>query len=159
MNKRSLSNWASFAEIIASIAVVISLLFVGFQVHENTTEMQASQSNTLYDAMRDVDLVVLSNPHLMDAIDKAMNGDRSEMSDEEVVYFRNYLTSVFNIWEQAYYRADDGSMSNQFYLEWEEGFSVYLRNGVTPEDLDFALTWFSEEFRSRVSDVAKGIEE
>ena len=158
MNKRPLSNLASFAEIIASIAVVISLLFVGFQVHENTTELQASQSNSLYEAIRDVDLTVLSNPHLMHAVDKGLNGRRSELSDEEIVYFRNYLGSIFNIWEQAYYRAFDGSMSSQYYKDWEGSFSVYLRDGVTPEDLDFTLKWFSEEFRSRVLDVAKSIE-
>ena len=155
MNKRPLSNWASIAEIVASIAVVISLLFVGFQVHKNTTEMQASQSNDLYEAMRDVDLTVLSNPNLMHAVDKGMNGRRSEMSVEEIVYFRNYLTSIFNIWEQAYFRADDGSMSNANYQGWEGSFLVHLQNGVTPEDLDSALLWFSEEFRSRVLDVAK----
>ncbi len=159
MNKQPLSNWASVAEIIASIAVVISLLFVGFQVNENTTEMQASQSNDLYEAIRDVDLAVLSNPHLMHAVDKGLNGRRSEMSDEDVVYFRNYLTSIFNIWEQAHFRTYDGSISSEDYLDWEGSLSMYLRNGATQEDLDFALSWFSEEFRSRVLDVAKSIED
>jgi hypothetical protein len=159
MNKRPLSDWASLAEIIASIAVVISLLFVGIQVRDNTAEVQSSQSNGLYEAIRDIDLTLLSNPYLMDAVNKGLNGRRSEMSDEEIFYFRFYLGQLFTVWEQAYFRANDGSISNEYYQGWEETFSVYLRGGVSPDDLDSVLSWFDEEFRSRVLDVAKSIED
>lgn len=84
MNKRPLSELASIAEIIASIAVVISLLFVGVQIYKITAVIRASQSNDLYDALREVDLAVLSHPHLMDAVDKGMGGRRPEMSAKEI---------------------------------------------------------------------------
>jgi hypothetical protein len=158
MNKRPLSDWASIAEIIASIAVVISLLFIGVQIHKNTKEIRASQSNDLYDAIREVELAVLSNSHLMDAVDKGMEGRRSEMSEEEIVYFRNYLVQSFTIWEQAYSRANDGLMSSEDYRGWEGNFAEYIRRGVTPEDLDFVLPWFDEQFRFEVLDVAKSLE-
>jgi hypothetical protein len=159
MNKRPLSDWASIAEIIASLSVVISLLFVGVQLHENTTEMRASQSNDLYDAIREVELTVLSNSHLMGAVDKGMGGRRSEMSEEEITYFRNYLVQSFTIWEQAFSRANDGLMSSENYLGWEGNFSVYIRQGVTPEDLDYMLPFFDEQFTSKVIEVAKSLED
>lgn len=157
MNKRPLSELASIAEIIASIAVVISLLFVGLQISDNTAVIRASQSNDLYDALREVDLVVLSNPHLMGVVDKGIGGRRSEMSEEEIVYFRNYVAQNFSIWEQAYFRADEGMMSQEYYRAWEENFSQYLRRGVTSDDLDYVLPWFDQQFRSRVLEIAKSL--
>ena len=155
MNKRPLSDWASIAEIIAAVAVVVSLLFVGLQINENTAEMRASQSNDLYDAIREVELVVLSNADLMIAVDKGMGGRRAEMTEEEITYFRNYLVQSFNVWEQAFSRANDGLMSSEYYEDWEESFIVYIRRGVTQEDLDYVVLWLDQSFSSRILEIAK----
>ena len=40
MNKLSLSDWASLAEIVGALAVVISLVYVGVQISENTIEVR-----------------------------------------------------------------------------------------------------------------------
>lgn len=155
MNKRTLSDWASIAEIIAAVAVVISLLFVGLQIKENTAEMRASQSNDLYDAIREIELVVLSNAHLMTAVDKGMGGRRGDMTEDEITYFRNYLVQSFNIWEQAFSRANDGLMSSEYYEDWEESFIVYIRRGVTQDDLDYVVLWLDKSFSSRILEIAK----
>lgn len=159
MKKRPLSDWASIAEIVASIAFIISLLFVGIQIRENTAVIRASQSNDLYDAVREVELTVLSNPHLMAAVDKGMGGRRFEMSNEEITYFRNYIVQSFNIWEQAFSRANDGLMSIEYFEAWEESFIGYLRYDITEEDLDYVLLWYDKQFSSRISEIAKSIKE
>lgn len=159
MNKRPLSELASIAEIIASIAVVISLLFVGVQIYNNTAVIRASQSNDLYDAIREVELAVLTHPHLMAAVDKAQHGRRSELSEEEIVYFRNYLSQSFTIWEQAYSRANDGLMSNENYRSWEDNFVEYLRRDVTSEDLEWMLPFFDEQFANKLMEVATRLED
>jgi len=157
MNNRPLSDWAAIAEIVASVAVVISLVFVGFQIRENTAEMRASQSNDLYDAIREVELTVLSNADLMAAVDKGMGGRRFEMSEIEVIYFRNYLVQSFNIWEQAFSRFNDDLMSSENYKGWEESFVVYLRQGMTQEDLDYVLLWLEEPFGARIRQIASDL--
>ena len=48
---RKLSDWASVAEIIASIAVVITLLLVVANMRENTNALQV---NTYQELMRDI---------------------------------------------------------------------------------------------------------
>jgi hypothetical protein len=45
----NLSDWAALAEIIASIAVVISLLLVAYSIRRNTAEVELSNSNFLYE--------------------------------------------------------------------------------------------------------------
>ncbi|MDX1461405.1 MAG: hypothetical protein R3348_10155, partial [Xanthomonadales bacterium] len=47
MTNLSLSEWASIAEVIGAIGVVISLIFVGVQVRENTDEIRATNRHQL----------------------------------------------------------------------------------------------------------------
>jgi len=42
MNNESLSKWASIAEIIAAVGVILSLIFVGFQLNEGNRESRAT---------------------------------------------------------------------------------------------------------------------
>ncbi len=67
MNTLDLSGWAALAEIIATIAVVLSLLLVAYSIRRNTDEMETSNSNFLYqldaqiggDISRDIGLATM----------------------------------------------------------------------------------------------------
>ena len=47
MTKRNLSDWASVAEIISALAVVASLLYVGFEIQRNTKVGLASNRQAI----------------------------------------------------------------------------------------------------------------
>ena len=49
--KQRLSDWASIAEIISAVAIVVSLIFVGMQIRDNTvaTEAATFQDSVGYD--------------------------------------------------------------------------------------------------------------
>jgi hypothetical protein len=159
MKKTRLKKWAAIAEITASIAVIISLLFVGFQLHRNTTELRATHSNDLYDAIREIELAMISAPQLVDVYAKGWNGRRAEMNEEELLIFRQYLMQSFTIWEQAHARMLDGTMSMSEYQRWKDLFIVYLRQGVTRDDLDDMLPWMNEAFRSELLENSANLRE
>ena len=48
MSMLDLSGWAALAEIVASVAVIVSLLLVAYSIKRNTDEMEVSNSNFLY---------------------------------------------------------------------------------------------------------------
>ena len=48
MAKRNLAELAAISEIIGTLAVIISLLFVAFNISKNTRVMQAVNDNFLY---------------------------------------------------------------------------------------------------------------
>lgn len=50
-------------------------------------------------------------------------------------------------------------MSNEYYRAWEANFSEFLRRGVTPDDLDYVLPWYDEQFRSNILKIAKSLED
>lgn len=50
--KSKLEEFALIAEIVGAVAIVISLLFVGMQLRENTSAVQANSSQSSFDASR-----------------------------------------------------------------------------------------------------------
>jgi hypothetical protein len=50
LNKLKLSDWASIAEVLGAIAVVVSLLFVGFQIGEGNREARATRVQAALDS-------------------------------------------------------------------------------------------------------------
>ncbi len=49
METFKLAEWAALAEIIGTVAIVVSLLFVGYSINRNTKKMQAVNENYLYE--------------------------------------------------------------------------------------------------------------
>jgi hypothetical protein len=49
MRKLNLTEWAAVSEIIGTVAIVISLLFVAYSVNQNTAVMQASNDDFIYE--------------------------------------------------------------------------------------------------------------
>lgn len=47
MARLKLTEWAASAEIIGTVAIVVSMLFVGYSINRNTKEMQAVNENYL----------------------------------------------------------------------------------------------------------------
>ena len=50
MQNLKLSEWAGIAEILGAIAVVVSLLFVGFQINDGNRETRAATAQAVLDA-------------------------------------------------------------------------------------------------------------
>jgi hypothetical protein len=48
--KLKLSDWASIAEILGAIAIVVSLLFVGFQISDSNRETRAATVQAALDS-------------------------------------------------------------------------------------------------------------
>ena len=48
--KKTLSDWASIAEILGAVAVVVSLLFVGFQINDGNRETRAARIQAALDS-------------------------------------------------------------------------------------------------------------
>ena len=48
--KIKLADWASIAEILGAVAIVISLVFVGFQINDGNRETRAATTQAILDS-------------------------------------------------------------------------------------------------------------
>lgn len=60
-------NIAAIRQVLSALAVMLSLIFVGLQIKQNTEAERAATRQALADGSRDVVLAVATNPRLAEA--------------------------------------------------------------------------------------------
>ena len=120
--KTKLAEWASIAEILGAAAIVVSLMFVGWQIRVST---KATQAATFQQHMSDeVNFIehLTSDPDIMRLY--AVNFDASELfqSLDEVDQARAYFLFIadMRLWEDLYLQWYSGTLSEAAWKTREE---------------------------------------
>jgi hypothetical protein len=99
MNQK-LSDWASVAEILGAAAIVVSLIFVGFQVRQNTDYLRRGENNATMEQASAVRLLTID---MAEILVKSRNGVDA-LSDVEMLkistYFREVMWQSFQIFDR-----------------------------------------------------------
>ncbi len=154
--KKSLEQYALAAEIIGAIAVVISLVYVGTSVDQNTNAIKVSNHQALVamdmeknDWLRDSEFAAI---HLI-----AMD-DVGKLSPVQRIQYSTFVANTFNAWEFAFITYNNGMMDGNIWDGWDGFYRVVL------EEKSHQLFWregregFSPEFRSYVDSVLAAID-
>jgi hypothetical protein len=116
---------AALAEIVGAIAVVISLVYVGIQIRQNTISQNALMHQQLMDSQNEVNRNISSNPDVNALIEKATK-DFDSLSNEEIRQLRFAYFGFFNIWHIAYQNFHRGMLEKHVLEEWERGAAWML---------------------------------
>ena len=82
MRKLTLSEWANIAEILGSAVVVLSLIFIGLELRQNTNALYTNSWQQVIDKMIDLDISEATDQ----ALGKVMiegEANPDALSDEE----------------------------------------------------------------------------
>lgn len=113
MTRRSLSDWASIAEIVGAVAVVASLLYVGYEIQRNTevglaTNRQAiaerAQELALYSAETNI-YGILFDPDSIDA----------ELTESQRNSVIAYIGALLRTSEEAFLLYRDGMLDEEYW--------------------------------------------
>jgi hypothetical protein len=118
MNQK-LSDWASLAEIVASIAVVITLVMLMIDVRENT---EVVRSNSYDDLLGDVNeqAFIIAQDERLTHIWRLYNaGAMAELTDEERFTLLTLLRSTFRTFEKAYFAYQYGTVGAREYERFD----------------------------------------
>jgi hypothetical protein len=111
-----LSTWASIAEIVASLSVVVTLIVLIVGVRENSDLVRASAYSENLQSINDVQAVVLSDPDAVRAYTALINGNVSRLDDEDRMRVLLIVLSMFRSYESAYFDERYGLLGQQ---EWQ----------------------------------------
>ncbi|MDX1554440.1 MAG: hypothetical protein R3212_00265 [Xanthomonadales bacterium] len=154
MSRLSLKNWAQFSEIIAAVAVVVSLVFVVLSINRNTLELQAQNTNDLYDALREIEMTVLADAELADIVRQVETGAFERLDEQEAYRYTMFITQHMSIWEQMHARVVDGTVSQEVYADWEEYFIVFSGQMLPPSVWERRRAWFTDPAFQQKVDAA-----
>ena len=133
MKQLKLPQWAAIAEIIGTIAVIVSLVFVGISINRSTDETRANQTNVLYETARQIELVVAADPEWSRIVVQGRSGVR-EFNDVEQYRYEAYLIAVLDLWDETLDRYEDGLISVNMVEGWEFYFTEWTKRYVTDYD-------------------------
>ena len=124
MERHKLDDWARIAEIVGAIAIVISLLYVAFELRENNRILQVNSRQVLsnqdlmfFESAIDPSVIAI-------AIDKAERGEA--LSDLEWSQLERRQSMNFRIFEHAFYLYRSGALE---LSEWER-YQRIIRNNI-----------------------------
>ncbi len=114
MTNRKLSDWASIAEIISAVAVVASLLYVGFEINRNTKVGLAANRQSI--AARAQELAFYSAE--TNVFDILFDPSRvsEELTEDEQRYVIAYVGALLRTTEEAFLLYRDGLLEEEYWL-------------------------------------------
>ncbi len=114
MARRSLQDWASIAEIIGAFAIVVSLIYVAYELRENTRALQVASRQTLGAQDQTYFQTSIDPTIVARALDKYRNGE--DLSRFEMFQLQERQHLNFRIFEHAYSVYRRGALEP---IEWE----------------------------------------
>ena len=109
-----LKKWAYLAEIGSAIAVVLSLLYVGYELNQNTNAVRASNWQALLDYAAAADMVVLQNADVASIVVKG-ESNYNDLPEEEKYRFDMYALNLFNYFEAAHLYHQQGLLGDDVW--------------------------------------------
>ena len=124
MLKKNLDEWASIAEIISAVAVIISLVYVGYQVNENTGEIRASNRQQLVNRSVDATMSFATNTEIAGVLAKVRNG--GNLDDKEHTQFSYVVRGVLYDVQEAFLLHSEGRLDDGYWSTREKLIITYL---------------------------------
>ncbi len=100
----SLEDASYWAQIVAGAAVVISLIYVGLQLRQNTAQMQRGEANATFSQVSNFRLTLAGSPEIaqlwLSGLDQDATLDpTSQLRFESLIMERTWIT--FHMWDRT----------------------------------------------------------
>jgi len=101
MKRLKLSDWSQIADIGAALAVIVSLVFVGFQIRDNTEALRSQNERALVNALQKLELNRAVDVEYAELALRAETGGQMSALDHSRIAAMSFL--YIDNWEQAFH--------------------------------------------------------
>jgi len=113
MANKQLSDWAAIAEIVGAVAVVFSLLYVGFEIQRNTKVGLASNRQEI--AARAQELALYSAETGIYGLLFDESADTAELTAADQDRLTAYIGALLRTTEEAFLLNRDGLLDDEYW--------------------------------------------
>ena len=150
MTSADISN---IAQALAAVATVLSLLFVGVQIRQNTRATRAAAHHNVSNSLNELNLMFAGNGDVTKIWLTGMQ-DRKALSPEEKWRFDSVMRAYMHVCETMFVQAELGSGDDSIRLAEEDGIRTVMASPGSREWWDENPYGFCTEFRSYVAGLA-----
>jgi hypothetical protein len=123
MNQK-LSEWASIAEIVSGIAVVITLMFLIIEIHESTNVTRASMYASTLDSLIENRSQQFQYPELNRIVEEFVDGEAADFEASERRLLIPFLQNIFQIYEKAYFTREYDLLGESEWTRFERNICL-----------------------------------
>jgi hypothetical protein len=120
------------AEVLGSIAVVVSLLLVAYSINQNTKATHIANLNAVYDTYREIELALAADSDWIELVIEGSRGSR-KLSDAETMRYDLYVSQHLNNWEVLIEDHERGSFPDDTFEGWDAFYARFAGKYVSAE--------------------------
>jgi len=107
----TLDDLGNIGEVVSAVAVVISLLYLGVQIRQNTRSVRSASFQELLNHIAQVNLRVGESPEIAELYRKASDGP-FESGTSEALRYRAFVQTTLRHWAHAHIQYQDGIITH-----------------------------------------------
>ena len=156
--KLKLLEWASLAEIVSGLAVLVTLIVLIIGVNENTDVMRASFYKDYLDSLNDFQASVMVDPDALRVWDAYMNGNgaAADLEGLDQVRLASQILTVFRIYEAAYFSNRYGMLGAEEWARFETMLCRHRSNVLAARQTGLFSGTLTDEFGRHISSTCSG---
>ena len=142
-------NWdaiGAIGEIVGAFAVVVSLLFVGWQLYQNTDALKTSTSQSHLDSFFAIASTVFKDPEFAELYNKGLF-EPETLSDVDRIRFYGFCTSTFRYYETSYIQFRKGKLDAELWDTLETQLASISSTRGVQQWWKTRANWFSKDFQ------------
>jgi len=147
MDTMTLEQVYYIGEIVAAFAIIVSLIYVGLQVRQNTQIMQVSAAQAHITAYNNLLGNLVQSQELANIYSRALK-NFSTLKEDEVIQFWAFLGIMFRNFEAAHMQWQSGALDDRLLRGVESAMiDVFACEGAH-QFWQARRHWYSDEFQN-----------
>jgi hypothetical protein len=147
-----LDQLANIAEIVAAALVIVSLIYVGVQIRQNTAATHAATGQAWFNTFDGHVGLINSSPTLADILHRGATG-LSNIKDSEIIQFGAYLDQSFTSFEIFYFQRKAGTLGARLWSIQRQAIAALLMQPGQQQWWETRRHWYDKEFQEFVNQV------
>ena len=145
----SLEDLGNIGEFVAAVGVIISLIYLAFQIRQNTSWLRASLADVHFRGIADWLNSVASHREL-GRIFLVGTQHFEELNDEDQRQFLFLVLSGFKIYERLHYQFCQGNVDKELWNRETTPLRLFIHSPVFEAWWEARRDWFQEDFQREV---------
>ena len=153
-------DWAAIgavSEVIAAVAVVISLVYLATQVRQATKIARATTRNAIAESAQALSQDVIDNADMAEIFVKHLNGE--ELNAVEMLRLQGRCYRDMRHWENIFYQVREGLLTNEEWSGFRKNLAALFEIDAYRDYWVSEAGLYSEAFREQIDALLKEISE
>ena len=148
----SLMEWGALGEILGGVAIIISLIYVGIQIRQNTMAQRLDTSHRISEDLADVYLFPSGSEEMARIFIDGMTGE-AQLEGPDHMRFYGYLHKFFRTMENAHYQYRHGALEWPAYEGVTRQFQFIVSTTGGQRYWRERSHWYNDEFSAFVDEL------